>query len=117
MKGVTEGDTEEEEIKITVYEKEGTVLGYACFILGKAGVVAAMPRFDCLNGQNAQLLTVSRYHDTIACAQVLLELIQIIENHPPNIDRLVAFRNGACSRNSFVEIHFFIAERERRDGW
>lgn len=116
MKGVTEGDTEG-EIKITVYEKEGAVLRYAGFVLSKAGVVAAMPGLDSLDRQNAQLLAVPRYHDTIACAQVLLRLIQIIENHPPNIDRLVAFGNGACSRNSFVEIHFFIAKREGRDGW
>lgn len=117
MKGVTEGETEAgEEIKITVYEKEGAVLGNSGFVLSETRVIAAVARFDSVNGQNAQLLAVSRYHDTVARAQVLLRLVQIIENHPPNGDRLVALRNGACGRNSFVEIHFFIAERERRDG-
>lgn len=116
MKGVTEGETEGgEETKVTVYEKEGAVLSDSRFVLRETRVVAPVPRFDSVNGQNAQLLAVSRDHDTVARAQVLLGLVQIIENRPPNANRLVAFRNGACSRNSFVEIHFFIAERERRD--
>lgn len=108
--------TEEEEIKITVYEKKSAMLGDSCFVLSETGVIAAMPRFDSVNSQNAELLAVSRYHHAVARAQVLLRLIQIIVYHPSNGDRLVALRNGACSRNSFVEIHFFIAEREGRDG-
>jgi hypothetical protein len=65
-------------------------------VLSKASVVSSMTGFECLDGQQRNLLARSGDDDSVIRAQIVgFEAVKAVAELPPDVDGQISLRNRA----------------------
>lgn len=96
---------------VTVHVEKGGVFSHSSLVLSIARVVASMPRFDSVDSEHANFLAVSRYDNSVVCAQISFHLMFTIRKGPPNVEiAKIALRNCTNSGHRIIEIYFILSK-------
>lgn len=104
--------------RLTVDRKVRRLLCESSLVLSEASIVSLMPRFNCINVQNRELLAVSRDHDPVIGSQIVDQLIlEAFTELPPNTKRQVSLSNRTSRGDRIIEIYFVVTKVERDNDW